>query len=214
MKIEQPIAMAEETYRLAHTVRCKLSMAADRPDRNLRFLLGHAFTLDKLMLRIVEIESESSDEDVEEVADGHDLPSCTARRVSFRSSHAKPVGIRKKSPPPQPEAEEDDEDAVEDEDDEDEGLSLRRFESATAKPPRMIEDDGDEEEDELKSPELSSAELEVITQGPDNEDLVDLYGFVKECPCHGHRGESPDVVKAWDIPQKEDGKRIAIVQVA
>ncbi|KIX06184.1 uncharacterized protein Z518_04158 [Rhinocladiella mackenziei CBS 650.93] len=48
------------TYTLAHTAQCKLKLAANRPDRNLRFVLGHAFTLDNLMLRIVEIENQSA----------------------------------------------------------------------------------------------------------------------------------------------------------
>ncbi|ETI28315.1 hypothetical protein G647_00764 [Cladophialophora carrionii CBS 160.54] len=48
------------TYTLAHTAQCKLKLAANRPDRNLRFVLGHAFTLDNLMLRIVEIENKSA----------------------------------------------------------------------------------------------------------------------------------------------------------
>ncbi|RMZ83119.1 hypothetical protein DV738_g1261, partial [Chaetothyriales sp. CBS 135597] len=46
-----------DTYRIAHTARCKLQLAANRPDRDLRFILGHAFTLDNLLLRIVEIEN-------------------------------------------------------------------------------------------------------------------------------------------------------------
>ncbi|KIW88723.1 uncharacterized protein Z519_10769 [Cladophialophora bantiana CBS 173.52] len=48
------------TYTLAHTAQCKLKLAANRPDRNLRFVLGHAFTLDNLMVRIVEIENQSA----------------------------------------------------------------------------------------------------------------------------------------------------------
>lgn len=48
------------TYTLAHTAQCKLKLAANRPDRNLRFVLGHAFTLDNLMLRIVEIENQNA----------------------------------------------------------------------------------------------------------------------------------------------------------
>lgn len=48
------------TYRVAHSARCKLQLAADRPDRNLRFVLGHAFTLDNLLLRIVEIENQGA----------------------------------------------------------------------------------------------------------------------------------------------------------
>ncbi|OAL40077.1 hypothetical protein AYO20_00495 [Fonsecaea nubica] len=48
------------TYTLAHTAQCKLKLAANRPDRNLRFVLGHAFTLDNLMVRIVEIENQNA----------------------------------------------------------------------------------------------------------------------------------------------------------
>jgi hypothetical protein len=50
---------AKETYSIAHSAQCKLHMAANAPDRNLRFVLGHAFTLDKVLLRIVEIENSS-----------------------------------------------------------------------------------------------------------------------------------------------------------
>jgi hypothetical protein len=49
-----------QTYSIAHSAKCKLNLAANRPDRNLRFVLGHAFTLDKVLLRIVEIENESA----------------------------------------------------------------------------------------------------------------------------------------------------------
>ncbi|CZR68045.1 uncharacterized protein PAC_17944 [Phialocephala subalpina] len=218
-----------ETYHLAHTARCKLSMAADRPDRNLRFILGHAFTLDKLMLRLVEIESESSSDDDERAPDDDDdPPTRSAQRVSFRSGHAKPVSVsRKRSPPPptQPPEENEDEEEYADEgiDEDDEGgLSLRRFESASAKPPRMIQDfdgaDEDEDADEPKSPPPvpPQAELEAITEGPDDGDLVDLYESVKRCPCHGEGHNSPDVVKAWDIPRKGENhtKRMAVVQVA
>ena len=48
------------TYKVAHSAQCKLNLAANRPDRNLRFVLGHAFTLDKVLLRIVEIENQSA----------------------------------------------------------------------------------------------------------------------------------------------------------
>ncbi|KUJ11490.1 uncharacterized protein LY89DRAFT_539390, partial [Mollisia scopiformis] len=114
------------------------------------------------------------------------------------------------------------EDAYEDEDDEDdgEGLSLRRFESATAKPPRMIEDvegaDEDEEDEPRSPPLIPSEELEAIMEGADNEDLPELYGSVKKCPCHGKGHNAPDVVRAWDVPQTPEhhGRRIAVVQVA
>ena len=60
-----------ETYQIAHTAKCKLHIAANRPDRNLRFVLGHAFTLDNLLLRIVEIENHSAKDEFEETKSEH-----------------------------------------------------------------------------------------------------------------------------------------------
>ena len=56
---------ARLTYQVAHSAQCKLNLAANRPDRNLRFVLGHAFTLDKVLLRIVEIESQSAKDELD-----------------------------------------------------------------------------------------------------------------------------------------------------
>ena len=101
------------TYTLAHTVQCKLKIAAGRPDRNLRFVLGHAFTLDNLMLRIVEIENKSAKSQFDE-ADmplGNENYDCAApaksepkkaevmhndgrgRRISFQDNNARPSSI-------------------------------------------------------------------------------------------------------------------------
>ena len=121
---------SNEAYKLAHTARCKLHIAAKEPDRNLRFLLGHAFTLDKLMLRVAEIETSSdSDEEMEEarMQEGETaaMPRCTRgepiaetapRRpsVTFRDNSNRPSGElrqevepgngaqndRRRSPPP------------------------------------------------------------------------------------------------------------------
>ncbi|KAK0099488.1 hypothetical protein ONS95_004696 [Cadophora gregata] len=109
-----------ETYKIAHTARCKLQMAADRPDRDLRFILGHAFTLDKLRLRIAEIEvSGSSDSDSEPEDEGgmgqHNRAVCSGavpvpvpgpgpgpgqdgmqRRVSFQTGKAGGRGERER----------------------------------------------------------------------------------------------------------------------
>ncbi|OAP57485.1 hypothetical protein AYL99_08223 [Fonsecaea erecta] len=94
------------TYTLAHTAQCKLKIAANRPDRNLRFVLGHAFTLDNLMVRIVEIENQSAKSVFQEGKPpsdhGHEHFDCTAqqptapepeargRRVSFHDNNARP----------------------------------------------------------------------------------------------------------------------------
>lgn len=121
---------SNEAYKLAHTARCKLHIAAKEPDRNLRFLLGHAFTLDKLMLRVAEIET-SSDDDEEmkearmEEGETAAMPRCTRgeeptasapRRasVTFKDNSNRPSGElrqevepgngavndRRRSPPP------------------------------------------------------------------------------------------------------------------
>ncbi|KIY01405.1 uncharacterized protein Z520_02957 [Fonsecaea multimorphosa CBS 102226] len=104
------------TYTLAHTAQCKLKIAANRPDRNLRFVLGHAFTLDNLMVRIVEIENQNAKSVFQEGKPAapsdlgheheHEHYDCTAapppqpttapepesrgRRVSFHDNNARP----------------------------------------------------------------------------------------------------------------------------
>ncbi|KAF1990532.1 hypothetical protein K402DRAFT_390154 [Aulographum hederae CBS 113979] len=143
-------ASLRQTYQLAHTAQCKLHIAADRRDRNLRFLVGHAMHLDSLLLRIVEIEESDTI-----AAPVH------ASNVKFKGAggaphcgegnHQMPAGNKttnaglRRSPPPRMQAmdDEDDEDYDEDEDegdgesDEDQDeLSLVRFPSGAAAPPR------------------------------------------------------------------------------
>lgn len=248
----------KDTYSLAHTARCKLRIAADRPDRDLRFVLGHAFTLDNVMLRVVEIEKESFthpaevyDEGVAEWAArvGDTRPTCGAlpgRRVSFQNTTNKPMATlgggggagvvsRNRSPPAPPrvevsssedegdeddegdDTEEDEEDDIVDDDDADSGdeLSLRRFGSGAAKPPRLVDDDSDSEEEiEPVSPDQmpSDAELQRICAGPESKELKGLYGNVKDCPCHDQ--EAPGVERVWEWPRKVGEKRIAVVQFA
>ena len=147
-----------ETYRIAHTARCKLQIAADRPDRNLRFILGHAFTLDNLRLQIAQIE-QAIDSDSESDEDEPDIPSAPSPGVvSFPKSTNRPVtsSQRRRSPPPHRPAGLSDSDSSQEEDDEyeddaAEDLRLERFGSAAGLPPRMIDDEGSDEEDELTS---------------------------------------------------------------
>jgi len=205
----------KEVYSIAHTARCKLQMAADHPDRNLRFILGHAFTLDKIRLRIAEIEDEIDDEEASE-----EFHPSKERRVSFRGHSARPPtpSDRRRSPPPDQLAQlsDTDSDSGEEDDEEDSGLSLQRFESGAARPPRMIDDDSssDEEENEPKSPPpLSDEELTLLTGGPGDKDLASAYQHIAGCPCHGE--QPPVVTQMWEIPQKlgEEGPRRAVVRV-
>lgn len=221
----------EEPYYLAHTARCKLQLAAERPDRDLRFILGHAFTLDKLILRIVEIENENSSDDDSDSEDLAEPRHAEHDQHVYFHSNTKPdttAKARKRSPPPNQDAHPDGSDSESSDEayeydenaEEENDLSLHRYASASAQPQRTIDDVDSisSDEDEPRSPPSipSEAELELITQGPENEDLVDLYQHVKKCPCHGQHENVPTVTKAWDVPQKEgqQGKRVAVVQIA
>ena len=139
-----------ETYTLAHTAQCKLKLAANRPDRNLRFLIGHAFTYDKLMLKIVEIEERGMRDPVQE------LPKTSQpRRISFGAAKepekvSKAAG-RRSPPPPQrmteaqvhggddgsdSEKTDSDDEVFDDHNDEEEGgLGLSKTTSRIAQPP-------------------------------------------------------------------------------
>ncbi|TVY83007.1 hypothetical protein LSUE1_G003550 [Lachnellula suecica] len=208
-----------DTIRIAHTARCKLQLAADRPDRNLRFILGHAFTLDNLRLRIAEIEEEQED------AEDDFVPEPTPaekRRVSFSGKSNPSSGLRdgRRSPPPPPQLEddlEDDEDAIEDDEEEDAGLSLQRFGSAAAQAPRIADEEGsssEDEDEEGSSPSnFTEDQLKMITAAAGNVELKDAYSHMAGCPCHGQKG--PTVEKLWEVPQGEKvGPRMAVVQVA
>lgn len=101
-------------------------------------------------------------------------------------------------------------------DEEDEGLSLQRFESGAAQPPRLINDEegSDEDEDEPRSPPpLTDEELAALTGGAGDDELAGIYHHIAECPCHGEK--PPAAGKVWGIPRKpgEEGGRRAVVQV-
>ncbi|PVH74824.1 hypothetical protein DL98DRAFT_518983 [Cadophora sp. DSE1049] len=222
-----------ETYKIAHTARCKLQMAADRPDRDLRFILGHAFTLDKLRLRIAEIEvSGSSDSDSEPEDDGRHAvcsgavpgPEGMQRRVSFQTGKAgvKSEKDRKRSPPPpQPpmleedtesDSDEEDED-IEVDDEEEEDLGLVRFGSAAAQPPRIMGDDEDDvapdEADVLEGQEIEATDPKRYSE----EELKKLCegkgseelrdAYFGVAGCPCHGEKGPHVENFWELPKQE-----------
>jgi hypothetical protein len=225
-----------QTYVLAHTAQCKLQLSANRPDRNLRFVLGHALAFESLMLRIVEIEEEQHS-----AKHAHeDQNSSTASRVSFVDNSNRPTGDlrreqpstrgRKPSPPPDPalsrhdgaESDSDEEDYVDEEEFDDSSLGLVRFGSASAYPPRTLDCDNEDEEDEPTSPPpvFSESMLKEITEGEGDEGLADLYECVRSCGCQSHvDGEAPAISSIWEIPSKSSEKqahemrRTAVIQV-
>jgi hypothetical protein len=229
-----------ETYTLAHTVQCKLRMAADKPDRNLRFILGHTITFDKIMCRIVEMENERAS------IPSHDDPVSTGRRVSFKDNNARPTdllrqevepptkkgaqGARAPSPPPDPnvahmgdEDDEGDHPFEEDEDADDPSLSLSRTISASARPPpNLVPSDGDssDEDDEPTSPPWvpSNAVLETIIEEEGDEMLAGLYEGIRKCRCQNDVDQrAPPIAKAWEVPQpvlKKAGKGVKQIRMA
>ena len=221
-----------ETYTLAHTAQCKLNMAANKPDRNLRFILGHAFTFDKLMIRIVEIEKE------EESMPKSTVIQPTERRVSFKDNSDRPSGPlrqefkpptekgakggRAPSPPPNPDAahsnDDDDESSdtdeyvfEDDEDANDPSLSLSKTTSHVAQhPPNLVPSDGDSSDDEddgdspvSPPPRPSDSVLETIMEEEGDELLAELYESVRGCPCDAGHKKAPPISKAWELPQSE-----------
>jgi len=220
--------MSEDPYVLAHTVQCKLKLAANRPDRNLRFILGHAVTLDSLMLRIVEIEEKQHhthavNDDQEETNTSGVSFDCTATQPSNKRT-----GGRKASPPPDAALahndrsdSDSDEYAFDNEEEDDEpSLGLTRFTSASAQPPRTIDPDSDsDEEDGPKSPPQmpSEPELRTIIEEESDGMMADLYESVRRCGCHDQK--APPISGMWELPQAESGgtqdtRRTAIISVS
>jgi hypothetical protein len=202
----------KETYSVAHTARCKLHLAVSRPDRDLRFLVGHAMLLDDLNLRIIEIEdSIDQSKQASAVKFKGTLGTPSTRNVPT----GRPAG---RSPPPRAAEDESDSDegaGLDEYDDGEEDLGLTRFASASAAPPRQpsnppelvpSDDDGssDEEWDEATIRDL----IDRNKQG--DESLLGLYHDVNSCPCH--KSDAPAIERIWEISE-ETGRRIAVAEI-
>jgi len=233
-----------QTLSLAHTAECKLKIAADKPDRNLRFILGHALTLDSLNLRLIQIE-----QDNRTVRQPRHAGSVTFKAAGGGSGSS-PLAGRRKTPPPQaapadivPALEEDvDDDGAEDDEgasDEEEGLSLQRFPSASAQPPRQspqpervralvdehVEGSSSSEDEELESlldmltqNLRKGSTVKDITQTDADQNLSQLYNKVKGCPCH--KEHVPDVKNFWEINSEQvsglkgfEGMKFALAEI-
>ncbi|KAF2716879.1 hypothetical protein K431DRAFT_289043 [Polychaeton citri CBS 116435] len=223
-----------EAYRLAHSAECRLAIAAKRPDRDLRVVVGHLIHYESLRLRIVEIEHNISQ-------------SQRASAVKFRGagdvSDGSPLQPKRKpssgqlgrrSPPPaaviHSESESDDtdsdsdsyQDEIADGEGDIENLVLERYPTGSTReldarqPPPLEADQGDDadEEDELPSPEdPDDATLAEITKGECDDGVRDMYDSVTKCPCHG-RSDAPEFEKMWALPIGKDGKTRAVAAIA
>ncbi|KAK4960479.1 hypothetical protein LTR10_003375 [Elasticomyces elasticus] len=205
----------KEAYTLAHSAQCRLQLEAGRPDRNLRFVVGHLMHYENLRLRIVQIEhdissSQRASSNLAFKGTGH-----VGKGTGGGLRHKPSTGqLGRRSPPPQKveyENEDEDEDSDEDDDmligmddDEEEGLGLQRFPSGTARPPpELMPDDEDDDDEEPNSPEEPSQEaLEQAMKGEGSTELGGLYEGVRRCPCHGHTA-APKLGRMWELPGQE-----------
>lgn len=209
-----------ETYSLAHTAQCKLQLSVDRPDRNLRFMVGHAMHLDSLMLRIVEIE--------ESVQQSQHASSIKFKGTGGSNALPKHASAARRSPPPRAtelDSDSDDEDVCDyAEDDEEDDLSLTRFPSGSAAPPRhpqatpqLIPSDGDssssdEDDDGMSGQDPESLRDLINNNSEGDQFLAELYNGVKKCPCH--KSDAPAIERAWELPGEDGGKRRVMVEIA
>ena len=189
-----------EAYTLAHTAQCRLQMEASRPDRKLRFVVGHLMHYESMRLRIVEIEHDISR------SRRNSLQSTAHHQFQHRSS------TRSISPPSA--IYDDLEDEYEDDEEEDAGLSLQRFPSGSSRPPDMIPDDEEEEDedDEPVSPdEPDAVTLEKCVKAEPNESYASLYEAVRKCRCNG-KPDAPSFDRMWDLPPDQQGNREGVTR--
>jgi hypothetical protein len=230
-----------EALSLAHTAQCKLHLAVDRPDRNLRFIVGHALTVDALNLRLVQVAEE------EPIVKPRHSGSVKFRVPGGDGLKSSPLAGRQTSPPPQSgvnvadEAESeveakaysDEERLGETEDDE---LSLTRFPSAAAQPPRRpVQErkpikadqpsDNSSDDEELESfleliqRNLNPESLKQITAADTDKSLAHLYHSVQNCTCH--KTDAPKLENFWDVPVDQklaaehgfDGMKFALAEI-
>ncbi len=207
-----------EVYNLAHTARCKLHLAADRPDRDLRFLVGHAMHMDSLMLRIIQIE-ESIDKPPHTTA----VKFKGTGRVDSSHDTSRKSPLARKSPPPVADgSDSDSEEYLDDLEEDGDGLGLTRFPSNTAEAhrspgpePQLVPSDGDSssEEDENDWPAHDPEFLRDVMSKNANGDepLADMYNNIKNCRCH--QGDAPEIGKMWELPTEKEGVRMAVAEI-
>ncbi|KAF2402434.1 hypothetical protein EJ06DRAFT_339050 [Trichodelitschia bisporula] len=206
-----------DAYTMAHSARCKLEMAVSRPDRNWRFIIGHATHLDALILRIAEIE---------ETADKPDHASAVTFKGAGSKQSASKTRRRRSPPPPALTCGEPHDDREEDafEDEEDFPTLTRTVSRSRQDVPELVPSDdssSSDEDEELDGDAAPTAEipdaadLRTITQREGDPELEDMYNKIRNCPCQSD--EMPAIDNIWPLSRedKEDGgvHRTAVVSV-
>lgn len=193
----------KEAYHLAHSAQCRLNIEASRPDRNLRFVVGHLMHYESLRLRIVEIEHDiHEDRRAQQAHIDHTLqhkPSTSNLREVSSSSQQEYL----EELPETDDFDDLDEDAGDD-------LSLARFPSGASRPqpPELESDDSsddDFDEDFLIDYSHGSPDHEALgraVKGKENPLVADMYENVRGCSCHDE-DDAPAFERMWDLPNDE-----------
>lgn len=195
----------KEAYTLAHTAQCRLNIEASRPDRNLRYVVGHLMHYESLRLRIVEIEHQTYQE--------------------RRAQHANidhTLQLKSSTPQPGPKSslstqthlddssDSDEYDDIIDDDDAGDDLSLSRYPSGASRPqPPDLEPDDSEDDDydddfliDYSPEEPDHDTLERAVKGQESELVATMYEGVRNCSCHG-KSNAPSFERMWELPTDE-----------
>lgn len=209
----------KEAYTLAHTAQCRLNIEASRPDRNLRYVVGHLMHYESLRLRIVEIE--------------HDIYQdrrATQANIDHTLQHKPSTGQMGQKPPPPTQtylddsSDSDDYDELIDDEDAGEDLALERCPSSSRPQPPDLESDDSSEDDydedfliDYSFEQVDHDTLERTVKGEESDLVASMYEGVRRCSCHGET-DAPEFERMWELPTDEahskDGTTRALGQVS
>lgn len=205
----------KEAYSLAHSAQCRLGLEASRPDRHLRFVVGHLMHYEALRLRIVEIEHDVSRSERAKAVQFKGTGHVNDHKLQHKPSTGE---LRRRSPPPPVvEHSDSDSDDLNDEIDGIEDLILTRFPSGSAQPPQpppdLEADDEDyDDDDEPRSPEEpDQATIEQAVKGDGNELLATMYEGVRKCSCH-QKTDAPRFERMWELPAGDGGGKEGVTR--
>lgn len=192
----------KEAYTLAHTAQCRLNIEASRPDRNLRYVVGHLMHYESLRLRIVEIEHDIyQGRRAQQANIDHTLQHKPS--TGKKSSLSTETYLDDSSDSDEYNELIDDEDAGDD-------LALSRCPSASSRPqPPDLEPDDSEEDDydedfliDYSIQDPGHDTLERTIKGEESELVASMYEGVRRCPCH-RESDAPAFERMWELPTDE-----------
>ncbi|KAL8955114.1 MAG: hypothetical protein Q9183_006784 [Haloplaca sp. 2 TL-2023] len=180
-----------QTYYLAHTARAKLQKEANKPDHNLRLLVGHANLLDGLMLDLADAEREQESwfnqtvkgaakasneprhiqwaDTIEEAIEDDEYDSDSDSEDEMEQAQQMPITRlpQEKAPPASTLAvvDDSDEEMEDDEDNEDHALIRVSSRSSSEQPPELLHESDSESDDDMPpSPPTKEIPLDAFSE--------------------------------------------------